>query len=72
MFLGLRMAAYLLFGAIAGQGIEGFIFDEATGDVTFTFNVDSTIQLVLGGGGFIGTFGTSFLDRLRGPGERDA
>ncbi len=67
MFLAIRMALYGLFAALAGQGLEFIAFDEATGQVDITFNIESLTTIAIGGVGFAGTFLASFTDRLRGP-----
>lgn len=67
MFLAIRMALYGLFAALAGQGLEFITFDEATGQVDITFNIESLTTIAIGAVGFAGTFLASFWDRLRGP-----
>lgn len=67
MFLALRMALYGLFAALAGQGLEFITFDEVTGQVDITFNIESLTTIVLGAFGFAATFAASFWDRIRGP-----
>lgn len=67
MFLALRMVLYLVFGALAGQGVEFLTFDPDTGTVQITFQIDNLASILVGGGGFGLTFLSSFMDRVRGP-----
>lgn len=67
MFLAIRMALYLAFGAIAGQGFDFITFDQSTGDVSIAFNIESLTTMVLGALGFGGTFAWSFWDTAHGP-----
>lgn len=63
MFLAIRMALYAAFAMLAGQGFE-FYNPETQ---TITIHVDDLAQVVLGAGGYVGTFLLSFRDKVRGP-----
>lgn len=52
MGLYLRMALYLIFGVLAGQGLV--VFDQAAG--TVTFRIDDLVLLLISLGGFVLTF----------------
>jgi len=62
MALAIRMALYLVFGILAGQGLV--IFDADAG--TVTFKVDDLMILGTAMAGFVGTFITSRLAKAKG------
>ena len=62
MTLYIRMALYLVFGVLAGQGLV--IFDADAG--TVTFKVDDLMILGTAMAGFVGTFITSRFAKAKG------
>lgn len=62
MFLAIRMALYLLFGTLAGQGVE--FYDPET--QTITISIDDLAMLLSGLGGYAGTFLSSRWAKAKG------
>lgn len=62
MTLYIRMALYLIFGALAGQGLV--VFDQTAG--TVTFNIEDVVTVLSGLGGFVATFIVSRVAKARG------
>ena len=62
MTLYIRMALYLVFGVLAGQGLV--IFDADAG--TVTFKVDDLMVLGTALAGFLGTFFSSRIAKAKG------
>ena len=62
MTLYIRMALYLVFGVMAGQGLV--IFDADAG--TVTFKVDDLLIVGTALAGFVGTFLTSRIAKAKG------
>ena len=62
MSLYIRMALYLVFGVLAGQGL--IVFDQSAG--TVTFRVEDLALLASGGVGFVATFIASRVAAMRG------
>jgi len=60
--LYVRMFLYLVFGAMAGQGLV--IFDADTGDVSF--NIEDVMTLAQGLVGFVATFASSRVAKSNG------
>ncbi|UWQ30264.1 hypothetical protein [Leisingera sp. M523] len=60
--LSVRMVAYFIFAAVAGQGIA--IFDPVAG--TLTFHIDQMETLLSGVAGYVATFGIGRLAKARG------
>lgn len=70
MWLAVRMGLYAIAGFAMGQGFDFYQFDEQTGQVDISFRIDDLTTFVAGAVTYAGTFAASFLDRVRGPGER--
>ena len=62
MFLYLRMALYLIFGVLAGQGLV--VFDAEVG--TVTFRIEDALTAGTAIVGFVGTFITSRIAAAKG------
>jgi hypothetical protein len=61
MMLAVRMFLYLVFGALAGQGLV--VFDQTAG--TVTFRVEDLMLIVTGLAGYLGTFVASRFAKVR-------
>ena len=60
--LYIRMALYLIGGALAGYGLA--TFDPEAG--TITFQIDALAQIIVGFTGYVGTFRASRIAKKRG------
>lgn len=62
MALAIRMILYFVFPMIAAQGLA--VYDETAG--TITFQIDNLVTVLLGLGGFLGTFAASRIAKAKG------